>query len=356
MELLKRLCDAPGVSGFEETAQAIVYKELESYTDELWRDRLGNVIGLKRAPERIMREGQDRTPKLLYAAHVDEIGLMVSHIDSQGFIRVKPIGGFDPRTLVSQRVLIHATKAGAQTLKGVIASQSGWLLTEEDRNRVFPIRDLFIDVGLAGDEVSKYVHVGDAVTLAAEFEPLNESVVVARNFDDRVGVYSLIEAMNRIENPTVDVYAVSTVQEEVGVRGMPVAANAIAADIGIAIDGSLASDVPYALEQERQCYLGKGTGIYLMDNRTIGNPKLIQSLIAMCESEDIAYQRNIGGGTDASEIQRRGLGALSTTIGAPTRYMHSTVQLCHLADIEATTQLLTAFAYHAHEVLPEGWR
>lgn len=356
MELLGKLCNAPAVSGFEDNAQDIAFAELATCTDDIWRDRLGNVISCKRARKPVEVAGRDRTPKLLYAAHIDEIGLMVSHIDDGGFIRFKPIGGFDPRTLVSQRVHVHGSKAGSNTLKGVIAPQSGWLLTAADRQRIFPIRELYIDTGLPAKEVLGKVHIGDVITLAATFDNLNESVVVGRNFDDRVGVYSMIEALKRIEHPPVDVYAVSTVQEEVGVRGMPTAAAAIAADIGVAIDGSLASDTPYALDHERQCHLGGGTGIYLIDNRTIGNPRLVRALMETCEQEGIAYQRNIGGGTDASVIQRSGLGALSTTIGAPTRYMHSTVQLCHLDDIEATIQLLSAFSYRADKLLPADWR
>ncbi len=351
MELLQRLCDAPGVSGFEEAAQAIAFEELATCSDEIWRDRLGNVIAVKRAPNR-----SGRVPKVVYAAHVDEIGLMVTNIDPEGFVRFRAIGGFDPRTLVSQRVIVHGTRNGLHTLKGVIPPQSGWLGSEADRERVFPIEELYIDLARPGHDVLERVHVGDVVTLAATFDRLNDEVVMGRNFDDRIGVYSLIEAMKRIEDPPVDVYAVSSVQEEVGVRGMPVAATAIEADIGVAIDGSLPSDTPYAKSHQRQCLLGHGTGIYLIDNRTIGSPALIRALIDVSEREGIPYQRNIGGGTDASEIQRTGLGALSTTIGAPTRYMHSTVQLCHLTDIEATTALLAAFPQVAADLLPSDWR
>ena len=354
MELLEKLCNAPGVSGFEDEAQAIVWNELRGCTDEVWRDRMGNVIALKRA---VRRPGAGETPRrLMYAAHVDEIGMMVSHIDDGGFIRFRAIGGLDPRTLMSERVLVHGTRGGSRVLKGVIAPQSGWLGSEKDRDRVFPVAELYIDVGLPAAEVRALVEIGDVVTLAAAFEFLNERMVVGRNFDDRMGVYCLIEAMKRIEDPPIDVYAVSTVQEEVGVRGVPTAAHAIKPDIAVAIDGSLPSDTPYARAEERQCELGSGTGIYIMDKRTIGSPRLVRGLIATCEQEGIPFQRNLGGATDASGIQRAGDGALATTIGAPTRYMHSTVQLCHLADIEATISLLASFPAVAPTILPEEWR
>jgi endoglucanase len=354
MELLQKLSDIPGVSGFEDAAQDLVFEELAPHADEIWRDRLGNVIACKRASNRTSAGG--RVPRLIYAAHVDEIGFMVTHIDDEGFLRFAPIGGFDARTLMSQHVLVHGTRGGSHTIKGVIAPQPGWLASDEDRKRVFGIKELLIDLGRPAKEVVDAIQIGDVISLAATFDYLNEEVVTGRNFDDRIGVYCMVEAMKRTKSPSVDVYAVSTVQEEVGVRGIPAAAAAIEADIGVAIDGSLGTDVPYAQSHERQGVLGSGTGIYLMDRLTIGSPKLVRFLIDLCERQGIPYQRNIGGGTDASVIQRTGLGALATTIGAPTRYMHSTVQLCHLRDIEATIALLAAFAECAVELLPEDWK
>ncbi len=351
MDFLERLCNAPGVSGFEDAAQALVRSELEPHVDEAWLDRMGNLITVKRTAK---RDGVVR--KVMFAAHVDEIGMMVSHIDDGGFIRFRAVGGLDARTLPSERVVIHGTRDGDRAVNGVIAPQAGWLGTEADRKRVFPVDELYIDTGLPAAEVRELVEIGDVVTFAAGFAFLNERVVMGRNFDDRMGVYCMVEAMKRIGDAGVDVYAVSTVQEEVGVRGVPTAGHVIEPDIAIAIDGSLPSDTPYAKPEMRQCELGKGTGIYLMDNRTIGNPGLIRSLIRTCEDNGIPYQRNLGGATDASALQRAGKGAWATTIGAPTRYMHSTVQLCHLTDIEATTALLAAFPANAAVALPSDWR
>ncbi len=244
---------------------------------------------------------------------------MVSHIDNRGFIYFVPIGGFDARTLPSQRVTVHGT-AGDQpsNLQGVIPTKPGWMTDEKDRKRVIPIDELFVDTGLPAERVKAVVQVGDAINLCKEFEVLNDEIVTGRNFDDRVGTYSLIDSFRRIEENTVDVYAVSTVQEEVGVRGVPTAAHAIGADICVAIDGSLPADIPFAKSRQEQC--------------------------------------PIGGGTDASAVQRAGLGAKATTIGAPTRYMHSTVQMCHTRDIQATADLLAYFPRYAHEILPDDWR
>jgi endoglucanase len=191
--------------------------------------------------------------------------------------------------------------------------------------------------------------VGDVISLAQRFEALNDQVVLGRNFDDRVGVYAMLEAIKRVGDCQVDVYAVSTVQEEVGLRGVPTAAYVIEPDVGIALDGSLASDVPYADEQDRHCTMGAGTGIYLIDNRTISDRRLVRFLVQLAKEHGIRYQMNLGGGTDASIIQRNRTGARVCTIGAPTRYMHSTAQLCSKDDIESTIELLVAFLENAHQ-------
>lgn len=351
-ERMRAICTTPGIPGFEDAIQDVVARLLTPHVDELWRDRMGNLIAVKRA-----RPEAGATPRrLVYAAHVDEIGMMVSHVDAAGFVRFRAVGGLDPRALPSQRVIVHASQGDRRTLHGVIATQSGWLGTPEDRQRVFPIDELYVDLGRTGADVAARVVMGDPITFAAELDDLNDDVLVGRNFDDRIGVYCLIEAMRRLERVDVDVYAVASVQEEVGVRGMPTAAHAIAADLAVAIDGALPSDTPYARAEQRQCLLGHGTGIYLMDNRTIGTPRLVRGLIDTCLRHGIPFQRNLGGGTDASEIQRHGLGAWATTIGAPTRYMHSTVQLVHRADVEATIALLVAFAGDAAGIIPADWR
>ncbi len=353
MELLRRLSNAPGVAGYEKAAQTVVREELAECADEMWTDRLGNLIAVKR---RTTKDTGEPARRLLYAAHIDEIGFMVSHVDERGFLYFQPVGGFDARTLPSQRVTIHATKGGHGTIEGVIAPQPRWLATDEDLSRVIPIDELFIDTGLAGEKVHDRVNIGDVVSLSKQFEVLNGNVVTGRNFDDRIGVYCMVEAFKRIEHTGVDVFAVSTVQEEVGTRGIPTAAHAIEADLCVAIDGSLPADTPFAKPHREQCRMGGGTGIYIMDKRTIGDPELLEALYATCQEKGIPYQRQLGGGTDASIVQRSGLGAKVTTVGAPTRYMHSTVQMCDMRDVEATIALLAAFPERAAELIPADWR
>lgn len=339
-ELLARVSNARGISGFEGDIQEVSRQVLTGCCDETSRDRMGNIIGLRRAPADPARAG--RVPRVALAAHADEIGMMAKHITPEGFVKFQPIGGLHRPSIVSQRVEV----IGREVVQGVIVPNHGL----EDSVPAF--EDLYIDLGRPVDEVRDLVPIGSPINLVGEIAWLNDHVVVGRNFDDRIGVYCLLEAMRRLEHNRVDVYAVSTVQEEVGVRGIAPAAFAIEADIGIAIDGSITKG-PYREPHDPTCELGGGAGVYIMDRLTIGDPRLVAFLLDLAEEHGIAAQRNIGGGTDASVLQRSRMGALSTTVGAPVRYMHSTVQLCHVDDIEATVSLLVCFLEHAHELLED---
>jgi endoglucanase len=233
---------------------------------------------------------------------------------------------------------------GRQAVRGAIVPDM-----KDIKDKVPALTDLRIDTGLARDALAELVEVGDSITFDSPVERLNERCYIGRNFDNRLGVYCMLEAMRLAGPLVVDAYAVGTVQEEVGVRGMGPAAFAIEPDIALAIDGSLCHG-PYGDEKERLCVLGQGTGVYLIDGLTIGDRRLVRFLGELCKRESIPWQKNIGGGTDASALQKTRRGALVTTVGAPVRYMHSTVQICHGDDVEATIRLLTAFLEHAHEM------
>ena len=337
-ELLARVSNARGISGFEDDIQEVSREVLSQCCDETSRDRMGNITGVRRAPRDA--NGDARVPRVAIAAHADEIGMMVKHITPEGFLKFQPIGGLHRPSIMSQRVEV----LGRETVQGVIVPHHG---LEET---VPPFEEMYIDLGRPVDEIRELVPIGSPVNLLGEVAWLNNRVVVGRNFDDRIGVYCLLDAMRRLERNLVDVYAVSSVQEEVGVRGIAPAAYAIEPDIGIAIDGSITKG-PYLAPHDPTCDLGGGTGVYIMDRLTIGDPRLVRFLLSLGEDHGIRVQRNIGGGTDASVLQRTRMGALSTTVGAPVRYMHSTVQLCHVEDIEATVSLLVCFLEHAHELL-----
>jgi len=344
LNLLKKLCETPGISGSEERIQKVIKEELKKVTDEVKIDKLGNVIGIKKAKK---LSGKTAPKKVMIAAHMDEIGFMISFVDKDGFLRFAPVGGFDPRTLIAQRVVVH----GAKDIGGVIGSKPIHILNEEERKKPPKIKDLFIDVGLKKDVVSKIVKAGDFVTLDRNFKELNDKIITAKAFDDRVGVYVMIETLKRIKDCYVDIYAVATVQEEVGLRGAIVSSFSVEPDVGIALDVTIASDIPGTKEEEMVTTLGGGTAISLMDSHTISNKKLVDFLRKIAEENKIKYQTDIllGGGTDAGAIQRSKSGVPACTLSVPTRYVHSVVEMCHKEDIENSIKLMSKFLENAHK-------
>ena len=338
-QLLEKVCNAPGVSGFEDAAQNLAMDILGGCCDDVRMDNLGNVIGHRKAtkaPER----GKEPI-RVLLAAHADEIGMMVKHINAKGFIHFIQMGGLNPQVCESQRVIIH----GRKPVRGVIVPGGG-----KDKDKPAKLDELLIDTGFSRKQLEKLIEVGDIATFEDDVSLLNGKMWVGRNFDDRIGTYCLLQTMRELGDTCVDVYAVSSVQEELGLRGMRPAAFDIAPDIGIALDGSMARGA-YVEDHQNLCEPGKGTGIYMADRLTIGHPGLVRHLFNLCEKHKIPYQRNIGGGTDAAAIQQSRAGVISTTVGAPVRYMHSTVQLCHADDIDATVKMLKVFCQNAHEFI-----
>ncbi|HDK27312.1 MAG TPA: M42 family peptidase [Candidatus Atribacteria bacterium] len=344
MDLLKKLCETPGISGYEERIQKVIREELEKVTDEVKVDKLGNVIGIKKAKK---TSDKASPKKVMIAAHMDEIGFMVRFIDKEGFLRFVPVGGFDPKTLIAQRVVVH----GRKDIGGVIGSKPIHILEEEERKKVPKIKDLFIDLGLKKDEVLEIVKPGDFVTLDRNFKELNDQIITAKALDDRAGVYVMIESLKRVKDWEIDIYAVATVQEEVGLRGATVSSFSVEPDAGIALDVTIASDLPGTKEEERVTNLGGGTAISLMDSHTISNKKLVDFLRDIAEENKIKYQTDIllGGGTDAGAIQRSKSGVPVCTVSIPTRYIHSVVEMCNKEDIENSIKLMINFLESAHK-------
>ncbi|HNR24900.1 MAG TPA: M42 family metallopeptidase [Candidatus Bipolaricaulis anaerobius] len=332
MELLRKLSEAAGVPGREEEVRTIVRGALKGHVDTVEVDRLGNLIAHKK--------GQG--PKVVVAGHMDEIGFLVSHVDEEtGFLRIEPVGGFDPRTLIASRVTVHA-KGGP--LLGLIGTKPVHILTDEERKKEIRIQDLFVDIGLPGKRAAKAVRVGDPVTLVQSFARVGD-LVSGKALDDRVGVYVGIEAVRRLKKHQADVYFVGTVQEEVGLRGARASAFAINPDIGVALDVTLACDMPGVSAHEQVTKLGKGVAIKVKDSASISHPGLVRFLVELAEEKKIPYQMEIlpRGGTDAGAIQLAREGAAVVTLSVPTRYVHSVVEAAHVDDIEAAIALLAAF-------------
>jgi putative aminopeptidase FrvX len=339
MDLLKKLAEATGVPGYESPIRQVILEALEGHVDSTEVDLLGNVIAHKAG----------KGPVVALAGHMDEIGFLVSHIeDETGFLRVQPLGGFDPVTLVAQRVTVHAKE---RDLTGCIGRKPIHILTDDEKKKPVDINDLFIDVGMPGSEVAKLVVVGDVVTMKQEFVEYGD-IVSGKAIDDRVGVYVAIEAMKRVKKLGCDLYFVASTQEEVGVRGATVAGYRINPQISIALDVCIAADMPGVPERERVSLMRKGVAISLKDARSISHPALVRAFCELAEKRKIPHQITLSarGGTDAGAMQLAREGSAAITLSVPTRYVHSVVETVHVGDIEAAISLLTAFLETANKV------
>jgi putative aminopeptidase FrvX len=338
-DLLKRLCETPGVASREGQIRSVAIESLRPVVDEIRIDALGNAIDLKRG------SGKRR---VMIAAHVDEIGFLVRHVDSNGFLKLQPIGGFDRRALFAQRVLV--TTSAGQTLRGALMPGSKPIhLMAGEEPKGPKVDDYFVDLGLTGDAAREAVEVGDMVTLDRTVERVGGNVV-GKAMDDRVGVYVMIQALRQLRSNEADIYAIATVQEEVGLRGALTSAYDVEPDIGIALDITLALDIPGAAESDAVSRLGKGAAIKIMDSSLICDPRLVRQFRDIAQCDNIPHQLEIlpRGGTDAGAIQRTRGGVPSITLSIPARYVHTVNEMVSETDVEACATLLARFLELAH--------
>jgi len=334
-ETLEKLSNACGVAGREEEVRNLMKNFLKPYVDEVKEDKLGNIIGIKK--------GKKNAPKVMLAAHMDEIGLLVKTISKEGFIQFAKIGGIDDRILLAQNVIVYTEKG---PLHGIIGSKPPHIQKEEERKRVLTCDELFIDIGAENQEQAKKmgVKIGDPVGFDIKFAKVGKNIVIGRAFDDRVGCAVMVEVMKRLEKTECTVYAVGTVQEEVGLRGATTAAFGIYPDVGIALDVTIAGDVPGVREVEAPIKLGKGPSIEIADMGLIAHPKVVRLLVDAAEENKIPYQLETGlpGSTDAARISLTREGVPSGVISIPTRYIHGPSSLLSLEDVEKTVKLTVA--------------
>ena len=331
--LLNKICTTPGAPGFEKKIRELVLQEVKGLVDEIEIDNMGNVYAIKRG------KGDKR---VMIGAHMDEIGFMVTHIDDNGFIRFHTLGGFDPKTLTAQRVIIH----GKKDIIGVMASKPIHVMTADERNKVAKLSDYFIDTGLSVDEVKELVTIGDPVTREREFIEMG-NCVNGNSLDNRLAVFILIEMFRGLVGKTVpyDIYGVFTVQEEVGIRGANVSSMRINPDFGFGLDTTIAFDLPGAAAHEKITELGKGTAIKIMDASTICDYRMVDFMKKTADKHKITWQPEIltAGGTDTAGIQRMTEGgSIAGAVSIPTRHLHQVIEMAHKDDIQGSIDLLSA--------------
>ncbi|MEO1261360.1 MAG: M42 family metallopeptidase [Bacteroidota bacterium] len=329
--LLKKICETPGAPGFEQPIREFVLREVTPLVDEVTLDNLGNIIAVKKGRE---------PKKVMVAAHLDEISFIVTHIEDEGFLRIHTLGGFDPKTLTAQRVIVH----GKKDLVGVMGSKPIHLMKPDERSKAPQIQDYFVDLGMKKEEVEKYISVGDPITRERELIEMGDCVN-GKSLDNRVSVFILLEVLRELRDKEVpyDIYAVFTVQEEVGIRGAISAAHRIDPDFGIALDITIAFDVPNAQPHEMITRLGKGVAIKIMDGTVISDYRMVNFLKELANKNEIKWQAEIltGGGTDTMGLQRYGKhGSIAGAISIPTRHVHSVIEMVHQEDIRDAIKLL----------------
>lgn len=350
IDLLRQLCEIPGVSGREERVRAFIESEVEGLFDETETDPLGTLICRRKAT----RSRRGKTPIVLIAAHMDEIGFYVRHIDDSGFLWVNAAGGFDTRNLFSRRVLISTDKGD---FIGVMnpGGKPVHIASPEDRKKVPEVGEFFVDLGMTAAKVKRLVKIGDFVVMHEPFLDQPDTVV-SKALDNRFACWTAIEALRAISKTrgktgghAVDIVVAFTVQEEVGLRGAAVAANRVGADYGIGLDVTLACDTPGVPTTDRVTKQGDGTAVMVQDSSMIADYQLVNDFCRVAKKHKIKHQRCIlgRGGQDAAAIQRAGHGARCIALTAGTRYIHTVTESVRKDDAQATVKLLSAWLKQA---------
>lgn len=335
LEFLRTLIVTPSPSGFEEQVQELFLRRVRDCVDTSYKDVHGNAFGVINS---------SLTPRVMLAGHCDEIGFMVEYVNEQGYIYFSTVGGVDPHITPGSRVVIHTLDG---PIAGVIGKKPIHLIEEKERQKVARIEEQWIDIGAASrEEALKKVNVGDPITFDVGFQPLLSNRVAGKGFDDKVGTFVVAEVLRKVnrEKLRCALYGVSTVQEELGLRGARTSAFGIAPHIGIAIDVTFASDCP-DIDKRRVGEISLGKGPVIARGPNI-NPKVFKKLVEIAQAHQIPYQiqaESRATGTDANAIQITREGVVTGLLGIPNRYMHTPAEIIDLADLDNTIQLLVLF-------------
>jgi putative aminopeptidase FrvX len=332
---LEKLSNAYGVTGREGEVRELMIQLMKPFVDDIIVDRLENVIAVKK--------GKKNSPKIMLASHMDEVGLMVKTITKEGFLQFIKMGGIDDRILPAQKVAVLSRKA---VFPGIIGSKPPHIQKEDERKKIIALDELFIDIGVENKEnaMSLGVASGDPIAFDIKYSQLSEDIVTGKAFDNRAGCAAMIEALRLLEEDHCTIYAVGTVQEEVGLRGATTAAFGVDPDVAIVLDVTIAGDVPGVREFDTSIKMGKGPSLLISDSGLVTHPKILRWLAGSAEEEKIPVQLEAGipGSTDAARINLTKQGIPSGNISIPTRYIHSPVGMLSLKDIENSAKLTVA--------------
>jgi endoglucanase len=341
LDLLKALCETPGIPGHEDRVRDLIAREVKGLFDEVTTDPMGSLLCRRDARK---GKGKGAPQKIMLLCHMDEIGFMVSNVSEKGFINVLPSGGFDPRNLFSRRVLVCTAKGD---LMGVMnpAGPGVHISSAEDRKKVPEPHEFLIDLGL-GAAARDVVRVGDMVVMDEPFLEIGDKVV-SKALDNRIACWLGIEAIPGLGKARTgaEIHVVFTSQEEVGLRGARTSSFAIRPDIGIGVDTTLACDTPGVPEQDRTTEQGKGFGLHVRDGSFIADRGLVAEFEALAEKKGIPWQRTMlrSGGQDGAAAQQAAAGARATGIVVGTRYIHTVTEMVHKSDLVAARDILVAW-------------
>ncbi len=330
---LEKLSNARGIPGDEAQVRALIAEQLKKTVDEYRVDALGNLIALKRATRR-----NSSRRKILLAAHMDEVGLLVTHIDRDGFVQFDKVGGIDDRVLPSKAVLI-----GAARVPGVIGFKPQHRSLEAERKKVVAHADLRIDIGAASrEDARRVVGPGDSITFDTRFSTFGENCVRGKALDDRAGCALLVEVLR--DAYPFDLYAAFTTQEEIGLRGARVAGYSVAPDIALVLEATICDDSPREEEQSPTTRLGAGPALTLADRGLLAHKTLTRFLheTAVAQKIPVQFKQPLVGGTDAGQLHRTRAGVPSAVISLPARYIHSPAAIISLDDFNNALKLLRA--------------
>lgn len=340
-DLLKTLTCLSGGSGDEEAVRNKLEETLRPFVDDLRTDANGNLIAFKK--------GSGNGPRVMLAAHMDEVSLMVTHVGDMGLLRFRAIGGIDPRILVGKRL-----KVGPEGLPGVIGSKPIHLQSADDRKNAVKIRDLRIDIGASDKaQADGWVKPGDRAVFDYEPVEFGGSKLMAKALDDRAGCAVLVWLLQ--ERYAFDVYGCFTVQEEIGLKGAKTASFSVMPDYALILEGTTCFDVPDTKEHLMSTWLGKGPALTIMDRAVISNRPFVDFIVETAVREGIPYQfkQTLSGGTDAGRIQGNGEGVCVATIAVPCRYIHTPVSVMDRNDFEGMKRLSAAVLNRLPEFFAE---